>query len=324
MPAIARQIVAAPGALATRRRRRVRIGAWLAAACAGVAGAAGHAPAVPAPMPAPAPRLVVVGSGEGRMFMEGIAGIRQAGGATVESALLGRDDARIAALGHARDPNLAIIAVGNRAAEAVGALESTRPVVQCMVSSDANPAHPAAERITVAVPAATQAEWLRKLLPQARTIALLYTPGVTEDQATSIAAALSAQGFVAVIEPVTAPSDLPVALRRIAHADALLALPDPAIYSPELARGILLFSYRTRTPLVATMQSWVRAGALYGFEWRYGELGSYCASLALARLSPPGTATAPPTPRVLVNRGVAKQLGIEWDAAALAGTESVQ
>ncbi|MBS0321621.1 MAG: hypothetical protein JSR18_13840 [Proteobacteria bacterium] len=328
MPALARILDATAG-VPVACLRLARVAAW----CVGVSAALAAAAAgrVPAPAAAPpAPHLVVVNSGDSRMYGEGLAGIREAAGTTVEAVTVGRDDGRIAALVGLRDPNVAIIALGNRASEAIGALAVGRPVVQCMVTTDASMAFPAAERVSLVVPAQTQATWLRRLLPQARSVALLYTPRVTEGYATKIAAELAAQGYSAKIEPVASPSDLPVALHRIAHADALLALPDPGIYSPELARGILLFSYRTRTPLVGYTQPWVQAGALYGFEWRYAEVGAYCATLALARLAPAPTtgalavAATAPVPRVFVNRGVATRLGIGWDPDATRGTEDAR
>ena len=97
------------------------------------------------------------------------------------------------------------------------------------------------------------------------------------------------------------------------------------MYSPELAKGLLLFTYRTNTPMIALSDAWVRAGALYSLEWDYAELGGYCAMLAAHLASAVRDAAPPPlpAPRVSVNRRAAAQLRLQWDATSLAGVARV-
>ena len=66
--------------------------------------------------------------------------------------------------------------------------------------------------------------------------------------------------------------------------DVLFALPDRMVYTRESARGILLQSFRKRTPVIGPNEAWVRMGALYALDWDYDEVGVVCAQLALRAL----------------------------------------
>lgn len=257
------------------------------------------------------------------MYQEAVAAIGALPGITLDSEVLPADKATAPLAISSR--NTAVVALGNRASTYVAQQHLTVPVVHCMVSGDSEPSA-ASVRVPLVAPASMQAQWLRRLLPEARTLAILYTPAQNADTATAMARELGALGFHVISAPVDSAAELPQALRRIGKADALLAIPDAVVYSPELARGLLLFTYRTRTPLIAYSQAWVRAGALYALDWPPATLGRYCGMLALAMLTTAPNATLPPpppAPRVSVNPRVAAQLGLAWSAADLSGVETL-
>jgi len=113
---------------------------------------------------------------------------------------------------------------------------------------------------------------------------------------------------------VATPSALPAALEQIAtRADVLLALPDPMVYTRESARGILLQSFRRRTPVIGPNDAWVRMGALFAVDWDYEDVGATCARLARDALAPrPSLVGAGPKPRVSVNLRSASEFGLQW------------
>jgi putative ABC transport system substrate-binding protein len=270
--------------------------------------------------------MVVVNSSDSRMYQDATAALRALPGIAIEAKTLPTDASAVtAALAHAgRDT--AVVAFGNRASDLVAGSKLLVPAVHCMVTGDAE-SQVGRLRVPLGASASVHATWLRRLLPAARTVAILYTPAFNARSAAQMGAELESLGYGVITEPVETAALLPQALRRIGKADALLAMPDPAIYSPELARGLLLFTYRTRTPLLAYSQAWVRAGALYAIDWKSADLGTYCGSLALALLTPTPNAIVPPAmpaPRVTVNLRVAAQLGLEWTAADLAGVETIR
>ncbi|MEO8848577.1 MAG: ABC transporter substrate binding protein [Casimicrobiaceae bacterium] len=288
--------------------------AWTAAALA-IALGAGNAHAQ---------RFIVVSSGNSTANAQALAAIREHAAWTVDARRLGDDDAALAASVTHAAAGTAIVALGTKASQFVGTLAVAVPTVDCMVQGDLGVAS-AAPVVPLAVPVDVQIRWMKRLLPAARTIALLYDPAQNERTAANIAQQLKAAGYVVMSQAVSSPQALPPALAKLGDADALLALPDSTVYSPALAKGLLLFTYRTDTPMIALSDTWVRAGALYALEWNYSELGTYCAELALHLASTTRNAIPPtlPAPLVSVNRRAAAQLRLKWDAASLAGVGNV-
>ena len=216
----------------------------------------------------------------------------------------------------------AVVAFGAAAAAIAGnvAKDTTTglPVVNCMIL-DATPASAASINVPLEIPMDTQAAWIQRLLPRARTVGILFDPARNELRASESAAAMKRAGLVVLSEPVPNPPALPVALQRMQnHVDVVQALADPTVYAPEHARALLLFSFRHQIPLVGPTESWVRAGALFALDWDYADLGRYCGALALRQLA--GVKTPPPPPprtRVVANGRSAEQLRIHWDAQTL-------
>ena len=211
----------------------------------------------------PTQRLIVVSSDASVMYEEAVEGLRALTATTIDAATLGPDNSALSASITHAGHETAVVTLGNRAREFLAQLPATLPVVHCMVVGDAADTESALD-VPLAIPINVESLWLRRLLPDAHVVAILYSPSLNEHVARAAVAELTALGFTAIAQPVAAPEGLPQALRNIAKADALLAIPDAEIYTPELARGLLLFTYRTNTPLVAYSQAWVRDGA---FVW---------------------------------------------------------
>ena len=166
---------------------------------------------------------------------------------------------------------------------------------------------------------------MKRLLPNARNVGILFDPAQNDKRAADSAAALQRAGYAAVLEPVDGPTALPNALIRLTNrVDVLHALPDTTVYAREHSRALLLFSFRHRIPLAGPTEAWVKAGALYALDWDYADLGRYCASLALRQLaggkSPP---PAPPRTRVTANARTAEQLRIQWDEETMRAFDKV-
>jgi putative ABC transport system substrate-binding protein len=274
---------------------------------------------------AQAARIVVVSSADAPAFVDAVSGMRATPGWTVETHDADEPAALLAQMLADVAPGTAIVALGARAARTLAQWPLRARVVDCMIAGDfAPPAN--ATVVPLAVPVATHVEWLRRLVPAARKIAIVYDPAENDATAAAAARDLTDAGYTVLSAAAHTPAELPAALAKLGDADALLALPDRTIYAPALARGLLLFTYRTQTPMVALSDAWVRAGALYALEWDYAALGRYCAALALHGASPVGDAVpapVPPAPRVSVNRRAAQQLKLKWDPAVLAGVTNV-
>jgi len=291
------------------RSAAIRCGQLLLAAASLLAGTA------------PAQRVVVISSADTTPYRQALAGIQKQGLA-VESLQAGSDDEAAVAATLARSGrDSVIVTLGARAAALATRAAPAGVIVNCMMLATDNARGPPvnAQVVPLEVPIDTHILWLKRLLPKARNIGLLYDPAQSERRATETAAALVRAGYMPVAEQVSSPSTLPAALGRLTNSsDVLFALADTTVFAPEHSRALLLFSFRNLIPLAGPNEAWVRAGALYAVDWDYADLGRYCLALGQRQLA--GNRTPPPPPaktRVTVNMRSAEQLRVQWEAETL-------
>lgn len=268
-----------------------------------------------------AQRVVVVSSADGSPYRQALAGIQKQGLA-VEALQAGSDDdAGVAAALARSGRDSIIVTLGARAAALAARSASPAVTVNCMMlATDETRAPPANTQVVpLEVPIDTHLHWLKRLLPKARNVGLLYDPVQSEKRAAETAAALVRAGYMPVAEPVSSPSTLPAALGRLTNSsDVLFALADTTVFAPEHSRALLLFSFRNLIPLAGPNEAWVRAGALYAVDWDYADLGRYCLALGQRQLAGGRTPLPPPAKtRVIVNMRSAEQLRVHWDAETL-------
>lgn len=268
-------------------------------------------------LPAQAARIVVLqGSGAPRIE-SALAALREHAAMPLDVVTLPADASDTGPVSRlAAERGTVLVALGPAASDFAMQLPAAARVVHCLAGADALRAGLPA--VPSEVPAGDQAAWLAKLLPGARTVAFLFDPARNARRAEALAAAFQAAGYKSLLRPVPAPAALPAALESIAgRAEALVALPDATVFTRESSRGILLFSFRKRIPLVGPNDAWVRLGALYAIDWDYREVGAACARLAAREAGFPDGAATPPRPRVSVNMKSAAHFGVAWDAPLL-------
>lgn len=261
-----------------------------------------------------APRVLVLSPDDSPQLRAALAGLREALGATPIEEIAADADPGARLKAAAREGNdVALIALGPQAAARAARAAPGLATVDCMAAQTA----PDAQAVPADVPGDQQVLWLKRLLPRARYIALLYDPARNAARVESLAASLRRADLNPLPVAVPSPAMLPAALGRLPGAvDAILAVPDATVYAPQAAKSLLLFSFRHKLPLVGTSESWVKAGALYALAWDYREVGAYCGRLALRRLQgEDAAAPAPPRPRVVVNGRTAELLRLRWDAS---------
>ena len=102
----------------------------------------------------------------------------------------------------------------------------------------------------------------RLLFPGARRIALVTSPQSAWNAGLLLAHA-EAQDLVIEHHTAVNARDLARALPRwLAQTDLLLAVHDPALYSPDTARLVLLTSYRQNKPVIGPDEFFVQAGSV--------------------------------------------------------------
>lgn len=273
-------------------------------------------------MPSDAARIVVLQLSDAPRLAKTLAALQRNTGMPVDVLRLTNpsDLAWEAALAKGERPAV-VVALGPLASDFIARLPAGPPVVHCLAGQDALRAGVAS--LPSDVPADLQASWLRKLVPAANTVGIAFDPATNARRAEAIAASLNAAGYKTLLTPVATPSGIPAALDRIAaRADVLLALPDPTVYTPESARGILLQSFRRKTPVIGPDDAWVRMGSLFALDWDYDAVGAACAQLAGRELQGGARPVIPPPPpglRVSANLRSAAQFGLRWDTELLRG-----
>ena len=268
-----------------------------------------------------APRVLLYAVDDTPQLRAAQAGVREALGATpIEDIGAGDAEGRLKTAAR-EGPHVAMITLGPRAAAQAAREAPSLATVECMSA----PASPSAQAVPPTIPLEQQLAWLRRLLPDARYIGILYDPAQNAEAVDALAAALRRANLNPVLVPVAAPAMLPAALAHLSRsADALLAVPDTTVYTRETEKALLLFSFRYKLPLIGLSETWVRAGALYALDWDYRELGAFCARLALRQLSGVHAAAAnPPRPHVYVNQRSARRFHLHWDDSMRSSVDRV-
>ena len=162
-------------------------------------------------------------------------------------------------------------------------------------------------------PFSRQFNLVKNVLPEARKIGVLLGP-TSSQYAELIKEEGEEAGLSIKEENVYLEADLiPKLNEALATSDALLAVPDPLIFSRETAQPILLTSYRQQKPLFGYSQSYVRAGALAAVYSSSKQIAKQAAEIALASQKDANLLPPPQAPKyfsIIVNYQVARSLNL--------------
>jgi putative ABC transport system substrate-binding protein len=176
--------------------------------------------------------------------------------------------------------------------------------------------------VTLEFPVHTQLQWIRRVLPEARTVGVVYNPAENAEKVRAAQTVARPLGLRLDAQPITSPRELPAALEALANsADVFWGLSDRLVVTPQTARSLLLFSFRNRIPFVGLSSSWVKAGALFSLDRDYADIGRQCGELAWKVLqgAKPAQLPAEPPRRVVyvLNQRTADQMKIQFPPAIL-------
>lgn len=279
--------------------------------------------------------IVALLSHDAPPYVEALAGFREQLGAVgpaqpMAVVSLGGDPekARVAVQQAVSSGARLILAAGAIAAEAARAQVEVPVVATLVLDLGELPQGTKTTGVTLAIPPAVQLGWIKRLLPGRTRIGVLFTPQENAKLVEEVRGLAQTAGLELVAQEVRSPRDLPGALEALGRrADVLWGLPDPAVYTAQTAKAILLFSFRNRIPLVGLSDAWVKAGALYALEPDYRELGAQSAELAARLLgspgAPPPALAAPRTALLSVNLKTARQMKVDLPEALVRRARSV-
>jgi len=212
----------------------------------------------------------------------------------------------------ARNPVL-VFTIGTRASKLAKEQIKDIPVIFCMVFDPHEFVGTNSTGVSMGIPVETRLEGIRRVLPRARKIAVIYSAETAEIYR-EVEQKGSQVGLTVIGRRIDSQREFPGALKEMAHSmDCFLMVPDSQLYSPVSVKNLLLESLREGFPVVGLSSHYTKAGALFSFDCDYGDLGRQAAEFAsrIARGERPA-AIPPSSPRKIrlsINRVAADRLG---------------
>jgi len=166
---------------------------------------------------------------------------------------------------------------------------------------------------------ARQFDVLRRLLPRARRIGVLYHPAETGSIVEGASAVAAERGFTLVAKQVDDPAGALAALGELMEGvDAVWTVADSHVFTPQTTAPLILAALRRGVPMLGLSPVHVRTGALAALSCDYADVGSQTAELAERVLRGENPATIPfATPRkvtIALNLRTAQHLGLSVPA----------
>lgn len=214
-----------------------------------------------------------------------------------------------------------VIALGVRALQVSSKLKRTTPVIGVFTPLPAfNEVLEASKRdlgnfsaIVLDQPYMRQMALIRVVLPEAKNVGVLL--GTTSSQYEELLKEAGEKNALNVLEEnIRQEAELIPKLKKVLGVtDALMAIPDPLVYSRETAQPILLTSYRHQKPVFGYSQSYVRAGALAAVYSSTKQLAKQAVEITIRSQQTSGVLPPPQIPKyfsIMLNTQVARSLNI--------------
>ncbi len=169
--------------------------------------------------------------------------------------------------------------------------------------------------VVMDIPVAVKFDNLKKILPSAKKIGLIYSA----DSLSLYEEAVEAGNkfcFQIIGKRLDSGKEFPAVFEDIAgQIDSFSMIPDSKIYFPKSEEYLLRESYNKKIPVVGLSSNYVKAGALVSFDCDYEDLVEQAAELVLKIMEDGGSLNAQfVTPRKVkfaLNLRVAEMLGIK-------------
>lgn len=189
-----------------------------------------------------------------------------------------------------------VVTLGSAATQAAVREVPHLPLLATMiVSAEDIKASPNATAVLLEFPLDTQLQWLRRIIPGAGSVGVLFNPKENQAKINSAVQVAKESGFTLVTQAVETPRALPDALENLSrNVDALWGISDSVVMTPQTAEPILLSTLRNKIPLAGLSSSWVKAGALYALDRDYVDIGTQCGELIGKVLGGVGAGNLPP------------------------------
>jgi len=235
--------------------------------------------------------------------------------------------ARVLARFPREKPDL-IYALGTFAARETAGGVVKAPVIAGMVlrNDDLSGMPGYVKGVTLQHPLETQFQYLRRFVPEARKVGVIFDPDENGELVTRAADVAAGMGLELLTWEVRDRREIPAALDELSRrVDVMWGVADNLVLNPQTAEKILLSSFRHRMPLVGISPNWVKAGALYALGWDYKDIGVQCAEMSLAVLRgerAEAASLAPPREiKYFVNEKTVRRMKLKIPEALMTGAQ---
>ncbi|MFH1861113.1 MAG: ABC transporter substrate-binding protein [bacterium] len=163
-----------------------------------------------------------------------------------------------------------IVAIGTEAAEGCSGNTKGIPTIFTMVL---NPYILKLNMSGVAmdISARMQVQSLRKILPKAKKIGVIYNPRVSS----SLISAAKKENILLIASPISSESQVMPALKNMIsqQIDAFWLVPDPIVANQAISRYIMETTLKANVPVMAPSTAFVKNGALFSVSASYNQIG---------------------------------------------------
>lgn len=218
-----------------------------------------------------------------------------------------------------------ILAMGPLAAQMAKDASHNIPVIFCMVS---NPHRYGLEGqnlvgITTDIPGEKQFALYKSVVPNLKTIGVIYDPEKSEALIEEANQAAEKLGLELIQVPVSSHKKVPKALRSmLGKIDALWMVPDDTVLTTQSFRFFLVTSFEKKLPFLAISDIFVKVGALATIAPDPDEIGQQLCQLITqiqsGKLDLTKTNILPPVEtNLVINVKTAEKIGLNIDPAIL-------
>lgn len=218
-----------------------------------------------------------------------------------------------------------IVALGSAAAQyAIGSFKQTPICAGLLVEDSLIRNNRNMTGVSLSFPLSTHLQWINRFIPHGRAIGVMYNPERNAADLENLQHQAAKLDIPLIPQAVKRADGLDLVLKNLpSQVAALWSFDDAAIFTPQNAESLLLFSFRNRIPLIGLSSQWVKAGALYALDRDYDDLGRQSAEQAWRILQgAPVQQIAPETPRKVlysINRQTAEHMKLELPDSLIGG-----
>lgn len=219
-----------------------------------------------------------------------------------------------------KNPDL-ILAIGTKAAILAKQEISNIPIVFLMVSRPKKYGLTGKNitGISLNIPAKVQFKTLKSIIPQLKTIGVIYNPTVSRKAIEIAAAAARNLGLELFAIKINSEKEVPQALRTLkGNIDAMWMVMDETVLNSQSMPYIILFTIRNKIPFMGLSVRFVQDGALLALQSDYKNMGRQSGKIANQILENKSVdkipIASPEKSEFVLNLKTAKLIGIDIPA----------